>query len=322
MEAACLRRARSEVLPELRARRALSSIGLQPNVAIEAVESVNNEVWMTDELVVRVSCRPDQRLRREAQLSQILPQAVGYPPVLGYGAEMGSEWLVLGRITYTPNMHMMLSPIGNANYEANGKQPAGKLGYNMLAAYDLDLDYRRGVLNIFSPDRCPYVPPAGTAVVAIEFDKSGFIRVPVKLDGVEISAVLGTGLPITTLNQSLAEDALAVKMSAADVKSEKVGSITVYRKTFKTLDFGGFVLNAPVVNMMPDVKGRNITRRAQNLRVETETVIITQDDPGRSLAPEDKMPDMTIGANALKGLHLYIATKEKKLYILPAGAAP
>ncbi len=90
------------MLPELRARRALSSVGLRPNVGLEAVESVNNEVWMTDDLVVRVSCRPDQRLRREAQLSQVLPNAVGYPPVLGYGAEMGSEWLVLGRLPGYP----------------------------------------------------------------------------------------------------------------------------------------------------------------------------------------------------------------------------
>ena len=90
------------MLPELRARRALAGIGLQPTVHLEAVESVNNEVWMTEDLVVRVSCRPDQRLRREAQLSQVLPGAVGYPPVLGYGAEMGSEWLVLGRLPGFP----------------------------------------------------------------------------------------------------------------------------------------------------------------------------------------------------------------------------
>lgn len=92
----------AEVLPELRARRALASVGLRPDVNLEAVESVNNEVWMTPDLVVRVSCRPDQRLRREAQLSQVLPVGVGYPPIRGYGAEMGSEWLVLGRLSGFP----------------------------------------------------------------------------------------------------------------------------------------------------------------------------------------------------------------------------
>lgn len=90
------------MLPELRARRALASVGFRTNVQLEGVESVNNEVWMTPDFVVRVSCRPDQRLRREAQLTQVLPNAVGYPPVLGYGAEMGSEWLVLGRLPGEP----------------------------------------------------------------------------------------------------------------------------------------------------------------------------------------------------------------------------
>jgi len=86
----------------LRARRALASAGLRPDVALEPIESVNNEVWMTSDLVVRVSCRPEQRLQREAVLAQALPNAVGYPPILGFGAEMGSEWLVLGRLPGVP----------------------------------------------------------------------------------------------------------------------------------------------------------------------------------------------------------------------------
>lgn len=90
------------MLPELRARRALASIGLRPDVPLEAVESVNNEVWMAPDMVVRVSCRPEQRLRREAQLAQALPNAVGYPPLLACGAEMGSEWIVLGRLPGLP----------------------------------------------------------------------------------------------------------------------------------------------------------------------------------------------------------------------------
>lgn len=90
------------VLPELRARRALASVGVRPDQALEPVASVNNEVWMTSDVVVRVSCRPEQRLRREAQLAQVLPNAVGYPPLVGYGGEMGSEWLVLRRLPGLP----------------------------------------------------------------------------------------------------------------------------------------------------------------------------------------------------------------------------
>jgi len=90
------------VLPEIRARRALAGVGIRPDQRLEAVPSVNNEVWMTSDVVVRVSCRPEQRLRREAQLAQVLPNAVGYPPMVGYGGEMGSEWLVLRRLPGLP----------------------------------------------------------------------------------------------------------------------------------------------------------------------------------------------------------------------------
>lgn len=90
------------MLPELRARRALTSLGLKPGADLHPIDSVNNEVWFSEDMVVRVSCQPEQRLRREAQLSQVLPEGVGYPPVLGYGAEMGSEWLVLRRLPGLP----------------------------------------------------------------------------------------------------------------------------------------------------------------------------------------------------------------------------
>lgn len=90
------------MLPELRARRALASVGLRPDITLEPIASVNNEVWMSPDLVVRVSCRPEQRLRRESQLAQVLPPGVGYPPMVGWGAEMGSEWLVLQRVQGMP----------------------------------------------------------------------------------------------------------------------------------------------------------------------------------------------------------------------------
>lgn len=90
------------MLPELRARRALACVGQGPDVHLDPVASVNNEVWMTSDLVVRVGCRPEQRLRRESQLAQVLPAGVGYPPLVGWGAEMGSEWLVLQRVPGVP----------------------------------------------------------------------------------------------------------------------------------------------------------------------------------------------------------------------------
>jgi hypothetical protein len=186
-------------------------------------------------------------------------------------------------------------------------------------------------MNIFSADHCEdklgFAVPPGTVSVPFELDGAGQVRVPVALDGVELSAVISTGLPLTTLNQSVATDTLKVDLSGSDVKKSKIGSVTVYQRSFKTLGLGGFRVNAPVVEILPDIKGRNINRPSQTSQVSitglNEVTTYTQTDEGRSLRREYKLPDVSIGANVLNGLHLYVAAKEKKIYLMPAaGAAP
>lgn len=86
----------------IRARRALAEAGLDPDVEIERASSVNNEVWLTPDLVIRMNLQPDQRLRREAALAASLPAEIGYPAVVGYGGDMGSEWLLHERVPGLP----------------------------------------------------------------------------------------------------------------------------------------------------------------------------------------------------------------------------
>jgi hygromycin-B 7''-O-kinase len=81
-----------------RARRALAEAGLDYQMPLRRADSVTNEVWLSDEYVVRVNRRPNQRLRREAVLGPALPPEVGYPEVIGYGGALGADWLVLRRI--------------------------------------------------------------------------------------------------------------------------------------------------------------------------------------------------------------------------------
>jgi hygromycin-B 7''-O-kinase len=82
---------------EARARRALIAAGLRSDLALTRASSVTNEVWLSDEFVIRVNRRPNQRLRREAFLGPMLPPAVGYPEVIAYGGELGADWLIVRR---------------------------------------------------------------------------------------------------------------------------------------------------------------------------------------------------------------------------------
>jgi aminoglycoside phosphotransferase (APT) family kinase protein len=81
-----------------RARKALAAAGFDEHVPLTRASSVTNEVWLTDEFVIRVNRRPNHRLRREAFLGPLLPSSVGYPETIAYGGELGADWLIAARL--------------------------------------------------------------------------------------------------------------------------------------------------------------------------------------------------------------------------------
>lgn len=81
-----------------RARRALGEAGLDMHLPLTRASSVTNEVWVSDEVVVRVNRSPNQRLHREAALGPLLPPEIGYPDVVAYGGKLGADWLVVRRV--------------------------------------------------------------------------------------------------------------------------------------------------------------------------------------------------------------------------------
>lgn len=88
-------------LGRARALGALQSIGASSEGLVRA-DSVTNEVWLTYDLVVRLNRDASMRLHREAVLSQVLPDEVGYPQVIQHGGEVGSDWLVAQRLPGVP----------------------------------------------------------------------------------------------------------------------------------------------------------------------------------------------------------------------------
>lgn len=88
-------------LGRARALAALAQVGISAQ-GLERVPSVTNEVWLTAEYVVRVNRDASMRLRREAVLSNVLPDGVGYPGVVQYGGEPGSDWLIMPRVPGRP----------------------------------------------------------------------------------------------------------------------------------------------------------------------------------------------------------------------------
>jgi aminoglycoside phosphotransferase (APT) family kinase protein len=88
-------------LGRARALGALSAVGA-PATGLTRADSVTNEVWLTPDYVVRINRDASLRLHREAVLSQVLPESVGYPTLIQHGGEVGSDWLVVRRLPGVP----------------------------------------------------------------------------------------------------------------------------------------------------------------------------------------------------------------------------
>lgn len=84
-------------LAKARARQALADAGLPSEGNLEPLRSVTNEVWLSDEYLVRLNRRQDGRLQKEMAIGGLLPPALNYPEPVAYGGEPGGDWLIVRR---------------------------------------------------------------------------------------------------------------------------------------------------------------------------------------------------------------------------------
>jgi hypothetical protein len=192
---------------------------------------------------------------------------------------------------------------------------AGILGSEMLRNVDVDFDFAANKLSLFSPDHCAgnVVYWTGNqrlplAIVSFTLNRSGHIMFRMELDGRRVETMLDTGFSNTTLSLDAARRLFRINLNAPDV--EKIGelkggySADAYRRQFKTLTVNGVTINNPTINMLPNMMGGISpgTPRTGSL-IREETV---------------GLPDLILGMNVLSQMHVYIAYRERKLYITAA----
>lgn len=181
---------------------------------------------------------------------------------------------------------------------------------------DIELDFGSERLNIFSTDHCDgrvvYWPHDATAVVPIDMTRS-HLEIPVMLDGHPMVAILDTGATRTVLNLDRAVRKLNFSPDASiapnSLKDDPEGKI--YPRRFSSLSFEGVAIGNPVVVIRPMQfgGGKNSDNRT-TLGSRAEHL----DDQANRLSP-----DMIIGMDVLRHLHMYLAVEERKLYITAAG---
>ena len=175
----------------------------------------------------------------------------------------------------------------------------GLLAPDILRAYDDDFDFANAKFTLMSPDHCPGNVVYWTkdfAQIDMSLDQVGHILVPVTLDGREIKFTFDTGAMRSDLDWDMAKDLFGIDEHSPGVTAiVRSDGSTVYRYAFKQLvfgngDTGAVTVQNPEITLVPDSVSK--MHRAANL----------------------------LGIGVMRKLHLYIAYKERHLFVTPASA--
>jgi predicted aspartyl protease len=209
---------------------------------------------------------------------------------------------------------MVINPDSNLG---KGDEPYdGILSSDFLFKYDIEVDYGSNKLNYFLPDHCEgkviYWPHDAVGVVPVTvFDNQ--IKATVELDGKKIDAIVDTGAYRTTISMATAKYRFGLTPESPGVEREGAingdETLQAYTYRFSKLSFGDIAAANIKITLLPDkVNSKN--------RPEFQT-----EWRAKRVDEDLKLTPMLIGMDLLKRLHIYMAFKERRLYVTPLGPA-
>jgi predicted aspartyl protease len=192
---------------------------------------------------------------------------------------------------------------------------AGSFGLDFMVHYDTDIDFGTGTLRMFDRDHCSgnvvYWQASAVGVVPIAI-QNGHITVSVTVDGHPIAAILDTGAENTTMTRQVARDIFGITEGAQGMERSfelhsagKSAQNKVLLHVFDDMAFGDIAVKNAHVLIMPDL-------------MSTDNPLMSRSEAGVRRKMGLTMPDMIIGMNILRKLHLYLAFGEGRLYVSPA----
>lgn len=240
-----------------------------------------------------------------------LPQHYSRRRLFDLAGNASNAQATLDRLTLGERSENGISMLVAPNPELGTSLPYdGLLATDLFTDTDIDMDFGARRLTAFSTDHCDgqviYWPADHVAAVPITV-KRNLIFLPVTIDGHVLNAVLDTGSQYTAMNMAVANRLFGLTSDSPDMKPLTLAngekSLDAYGHRFDNLTFEGVkVLNLRIYLMQDKIATRDKIRRMEGLE-ETDDVVF---------------PDLLIGMDVLRHLHVYYATKEKRLYISEA----
>jgi len=206
----------------------------------------------------------------------------------------------------------------------SSNRPIGTFSLNYMLLYDMDVDFGSDKLRFFSQDHCPggvlyWKAPGAVGVVPISIDV-GRVVVPVTVNGKAINAVIDTASPVSSVRAAVAQRLLGVELGGPKAPAKPTGfGGTSYGWTVDSLAIGALKLDNVAVTVFPDINAgagdhgdgaKGMALQASGLKAELSK------------------PEIVLGMDTLRKLHLFFSFAEKRLYVtgtdtsLPAAATP
>ncbi|MBV8976285.1 MAG: aspartyl protease family protein [Alphaproteobacteria bacterium] len=212
----------------------------------------------------------------------------------------------------------VLSPVGDkAPPSPEADRIAGFLAPDLLSLFDVELDFASKKMNLFSQDHCAgkvvYWTQGGHAELPFRFMNGRIggdphIDLDMTLDGHTVETMLDTGSAGSWLMKKPAVQIFALDEHSPGVVASPYAAegFPAFRKQFGSLSFGGLAVQNPLVDILPP-----LMEQAYRMSHSEKS----RDDPiyGDNFRPEE----FILGMNVLSKLHVYIAYKERKIYITP-----
>lgn len=195
----------------------------------------------------------------------------------------------------------------------------GLLSTDLFVDADLDMDFGARRLTAFSTDHCDgrviYWPADAIAIVPVTVSHN-LITFPVTVDGHRVSAVMDTGAQYTVMNMKLAKQLFGLTQDLPDMRplTETSGewTLTAYGHHFDDVAFEGVDVKNLRIYLMPDQMTSHDRLRHRELADPLDLRLHREADSTVTV------PDLILGMDVLRHLHVYFATKEKRLYITDA----
>ncbi|HXS06771.1 MAG TPA: M56 family metallopeptidase [Rhizomicrobium sp.] len=239
----------------------------------------------------------------KVSLPNALPNAVSMNGVAAQNAAIAIRSLDIGGVA---TGRASLAVTGDGQIPQSAAYD-GILSGSFFQQYDAEINFAEKKIAWFTPTRCADPNQIASwahgdlSIIPVTLAADGRLKLQATIRGHVVNAEIDTSSPRTILRRTVAEQTIGLKENSADMVPvsglEDGRHMQVYASTFTQIAFaeGGIMVGNVPVLIQDFGMAHSITRTT-----------------------DERIPDLTIGMDVLRHLHMYVALGQGRIYVTAA----